>query len=831
MKIQKLKFIVSFIALTFSYFSFGQYSGTVYWDSNGNGKKDKKEKGVFNAVVSNGLQVIKTDAKGNFLLLKWEKARFVTLYPSSGQKAANRFIKITDTKKSYNFGLKAIPKKDKVSFVQISDTETYVYKEWLNNLKAYVKNESPDFVVHTGDICYQSGIKWHSKDVTEKDLGVPVYYCLGNHDLTKGAYGEEYFEKHLGPAWYAIQKGNALYVITPMMGGDYKPGFTRKEIGKWMQNLLNVYPKDMPKYFFNHDLLSNTGNFEFKIDSDNSILLNDYNLKAWVFGHWHINMTKTHKNTSIKSYSTAPASQGGIDSSPSSFRVVTVDSKGNSTSKLVWTYVDKDVQIVSPSDGKVVLNSNGKIPISVNTYSSGAPVDSVKYVLYDADKRHWDAAKLEDEMTVMVQHSDWNWEAEIIPIKNVKNYKVAVNSFLKDGQVLFQQATFSVSDRITSKPNANTTWNNLAGNPQHDAVLKINHNNTYTLQWVKNTGANIYMSSPLIKSNKVFTSTFDDGDAKKNYIICFNAETGEEIWRYQTKNGIKNQMVLADNLVIGTDMQGFTYAINIEDGKLNWEKDLEYDRLSGFVSGIVSDGQTVYTGFGHSLEALDASSGKMLWKNKDWSGGEGTTTTMTLAEDVLITSSNWRALYAHDRKTGKLLWKRADDGLRFRNGTVLYKDGSLWVAENSEGKGTLHQLELKTGKTLKKMRTQMQNRATTTPIITDEHIFIAGSDPGIALYDRNSSKKLWQFNVQPALLYTPQYYSDGQKSIQSTPILVNDTLLFGAMDGWIYNLNAKTGSVLWKTYVGTPIMTSAAVTTDGFFICDFAGNLYKFRSK
>jgi len=350
------------------------------------------------------------------------------------------------------------------------------------------------------------------------------------------------------------------------------------------------------------------------------------------------------------------------------------------------------------------------------------------------------------------------------------------------------------------------------------------------LQWVKNTAANIYMSSPLIQNNKVFTSTFDDGNAEQNHIICFDAETGEELWRHQTKNGIKNQMVVANNLIIGTDMQGFTHALDAKTGKLKWEKDLEYDRLSGFVSGIVTDGKTVYTGFGHSLEALDISSGTMQWKNNEWSGGEGTTSTMTIAEDILITSSNWRALFAHDRKTGKLLWKRADDGLRFRNGTVLYKDGSLWVAENSEGEGTLHQLELKTGKAIKKMSTQMQNRATTTPLLTEKSIYIAGSDPGIASFNRANGKKQWQFNVQPALLYTPQYYSDGQKSIQSTPILVNDALLFGAMDGWIYNLDAKTGSVLWKTYVGAPIMTSPAITTDAFYICDFAGNLYKFKT-
>ena len=100
-------------------------------------------------------------------------------------------------------------------------------------------------------------------------------------------------------------------------------------------------------------------------------------------------------------------------------------------------------------------------------------------------------------------------------------------------------------------------------------------------------------------------------------------------------------MVIAGQLVIGSDMQGWTYAIDIPTGEKVWEVDLNYDRLPGFVTGLVTDGEFVYTGFGSSLSCLNANTGITVWRNEAWDGGEGTTPTMTLAGKTLIASKHW----------------------------------------------------------------------------------------------------------------------------------------------------------------------------------------------
>ncbi len=823
------------ILATISFFfcasvSKAQLHGHVFVDTNNNGQMDPDEHGAKDCVVSDGLNVEKTDKNGNFSLPGWSKQRFVTLYSGANFNCRESFLPISESRKEYVFALTPKERKKQLSFIQISDTETYEYRDWVDQLKQYAQVHQPDFVIHTGDICYQSGMAWHAENITTQKFGVPVYYCLGNHDLIKGDYGEQFFEQCFGPAWYAFEEANTLFVVTPMMGGDYKPSFNREDIGTWLKNLLKAYPAEQPKIFFNHDLLTNGEAFDFKINEEEVISLNESNLKAWLYGHWHNNMAKEHGSSGIMSYGTSTLAAGGIDHSPSGFRVIDVDEQGNTSSHFRWTNLNREIEIVSPQKNMAIQNFAGEIQLAVNVYHTGAEVDSVRYAFYGDEGLNWNSALDQSKWQKMTQESDWTWGTTLTP-KESDHYTLVVNAFLHSGEILNAKHSFSVVQ--SNEANINGQWFNLAGNAAHNPVVDEEHEVPYQLQWTSNIGSNIFMSSPVLYENMLITASFDDGNAKACYLVGLDAVNGKEQWRYHTRNSVKNQVVVAQGIVIATDMQGITYAVDVSTGQLVWERDLHYNRLPGFVSGLVTDGKVVYTGFGKSLSALDVLSGDVLWTNDDWESGEGTTPVMTLADDILITSSQWKAIYAHNLHTGKLLWKRSDADLRFRDGVLSYIDGSLWVTgkgpENAVP-GILHQLELKTGKTIQTYKTGLQQAGTSAPIILKDHFIIAGSHPGIAAVSRETGEQLWLFEVEPALLYTPSYYADRQQSIESTPLLIGDKLVFGAMDGRVYALDADSGKLLWKTKLGAPVVTSAAADGKRFYICDFAGNVYCFTS-
>ncbi|MCT4589495.1 MAG: PQQ-binding-like beta-propeller repeat protein [Carboxylicivirga sp.] len=616
-------------------------------------------------------------------------------------------------------------------------------------------------------------------------------------------------------------------MVTPMMGGDYRPGFNREDIGGWLKNLLNVYDKEQAKIFFNHDLLTNGDEFAFRINDNEKINFNDYNLKAWLYGHLHVNMAKKHGDSEIMSYGTSTLVKGGIDHSPSGFRVVHVDENGETGSEFRWTYLDREIEIASPNKNKVKINENGEVEISVNTYHSGAEIDSVKFAVWGKEGFNWNSSMEFERWQHMTKSSDWNWRSKFTPEEEGK-HELVVDAYLKSGEILHNKTIFFAGNQDNLKVEGE--WWNMGGNKEHNAVVEFNHELPYILKWTANIGSNIFMSSPVVYGNYVMTSGFDDGNADNCFIVCFDASSGKEVWRIKTINGVKNQMVIAKGLLIATDMQGLTYAIDIKSGNLNWKKDLGHNRQPAFVSGIVTDGEAVFTGYGHSLSALDAETGDLIWNSKSWHGGSGATPTMTLTKDVLVVSSHWDAIYGHNPDNGELLWTVRNGSLRFRDGVLAAKDGALWVAErfNSE-EGKFYQLNSLSGEIENSFPTNMQNTGTSAPIILDSMFIVAGSHPGIVAFDRQTKEEIWQFEVGPAMLYTPSYFADRQQSIESTPVLIGDKLVFGAMDGCIYVLDVNTGRLLWKTRLGAPILTSVAVIENGFFICDFAGNIYYFK--
>lgn len=116
---------------------------------------------------------------------------------------------------------------------------------WVDNLRDYSANEKIAFIVHTGDICYESGLNSHIGLLNTALMeDTQIFYGIGNHDLVKGAYGEELFEKLYGPVFYSFDVGNTHYIMTPMLHGDYLPEYTKEDVYRWMKNDLAYVGKE-----------------------------------------------------------------------------------------------------------------------------------------------------------------------------------------------------------------------------------------------------------------------------------------------------------------------------------------------------------------------------------------------------------------------------------------------------------------------------------------------------------------------------------------------------------------------------------------------------------
>lgn len=820
--------LVSIITLLTIKVAFSQkYSGVVFLDANANGIKDINEEGIKDVLISDGLHVVKTDKYGKYTLKGFDNFNFIMAHIPANYKTKKYYHPLKKGIRTYNFAFKPKEKKDNFKFVHVSDTETYEYRDWLNLLKEYAKNETPDFIMHTGDICYKRGMDFHAKNVTEKTLGVPVKYSIGNHDLVAGDYGEQFYEQHFGPVYYSFEEGNVLFISTPMLHGDYKPKYTKKQVYHYLKNLLKHFSKKQPKIIYNHDLLTEKDTFLYGISKNEVINLNDYNLKAWIYGHYHNNNIKEHGASGIKSICTASPVMGGIDHSPSMFRIVHVDKDGTIETELRYTAINKKIKVLTPTQNQVCKLVDGYLPISVNTYHSASKVDSVRYSISNSDFHpSWHDLKVSEGWQPMQQTTSFNWKANWKPEVDAegKEYSIRAQAFLSNGNVIRTKENF-VYTKNTTIANIGKNWENLLENAQHTGDASRVVKPPLKMFWVNNAGASIFMSSPVVAEGKVFVATMDDDNYKKRAILAYDVNTGKQLWQYKIEGSIKNAIAFSNGNIIATDSKGITYAINGNSGKLSWKTNLDYNRMPPFVSGIVTHNNSVYTGFGNALSALNTVSGKVLWKNKDWNNGEGSVPTLTLADNVLIASSHWVSLFGHDAKTGKLLWKNKD--LRFRDATTIFKDGKLYVGSRNK----LFILNHKTGKPIKSKETKFQFSVSSAPLVTNDLIIMATSDNGIAAFNKDNFELVWNYKTKPALIYTSPYTKTNERTVESSPVLSGDIIYFGASDGYFYALDVKSGNEVWKIDVGVPIFSTAAISGNLVFVNDFSGNTYAFTSE
>ena len=804
------------------------YTGHVFVDKNGNGVFDKGEKTLSGVMVSDGLNVVKTKRDGSFTLPGHEKERFIFITTPSGYRTNNAYYRRIETGQTvYDFGVTPynahVGKDGSHRFVHLSDTEISgpgsvdEHTDWVQNLRDYAANEDVAFIIHGGDICYETGLKKHIRLMNTENMNVPVFYSIGNHDLVKGAYGEELFESLYGPTWYSFDVGSVHYVVTPMMGGDYAPSYRPSDVYKWLKNDLAQIPEGKPVIVFNHDLPTVGEDFVFRTKDGVELDLDAYNLKAWLYGHWHI--SHIHKHKKAYSICTSTPIRGGIDHTPSAFRVMNIDGEGNFSSELRYTYMDKALQIASVNDGEAPCTPSGNVLLSVNAYSCVSPVKQMTYTCRLDDGSVLAQKKLE-------QQTDFNWLAEI-PVgsgREGQRMTVRVMAEFANGEVASTERSFTYRpDRTVVR--LGEDWTNLLGNPRHDGVCENTESGTLRLAWVQNVGSNIYMTAPMVYNGNVYMASVDENYSGKASVVCMDAQSGQVRWKFPTHHSVKNTIVAADGVVVAQDVEGHCYALDASTGRLVWEKQLPIEPvLPALIEGLVQKDGVIYAGSGKGLCAIEAKSGKVLWQNADWRQNQGSTATPSVDNDVLICSTHWGALYGNDAKTGKKLWSMEKEGIRHRSSSAVMRGDFFYLTSD----GSLFLMETKTGRILQQKKLPFNVNVASSPLVTDKEIIFGTASDGVVALDRETWAEKWHYRTEKSMIYTAPYVRNPAATVEASPVLVGNMVLVGASDGLLYGLDKESGAVLWSHPVGAPVFASVSVSGNTVFAADYGGNVYAF---
>lgn len=332
---------------------------------------------------------------------------------------------------------------------------------------------------------------------------------------------------------------------------------------------------------------------------------------------------------------------------------------------------------------------------------------------------------------------------------------------------------------------------------------------------------------PLIVGQKVFIATTDDNTSLNTYICAFDFHSGKQLWKFRTENSVKNTIACENGIVVAQDASCNLYALDAASGKRLWQQYINLKNYPYLTEGLTIDKGIVYAGIGAGLSAYDLKTGKVIWTNTDWKQREGSTTTLTIAGDVLISGTQWGGLYGNDIRTGKQLWKLSDNGLGNRGASPVYKDGKLWIISSK----SFFLIEPQTGKVLQQKELSANLDVTSTPLVTEQEIIFGSADRGVIALDKSTLFIKWKAETLPSLVYTAPYSSTPQAGVETSPVSSQGMVYIGASDGYLYAIDQSTGIIKDKLYFGAPVFSTIAVSGNRMIVCDFAGNVYCLSSK
>lgn len=317
-KIIQLSSLILFFTLTVQLTTLAQQtvSGHFYFDKNKNGKLDANERGLKNLLVSNGIEIVKTNKNGKFEIpikkgqsifpilpseykivgediSKVQNANFYYFHPDSAfsaEKKCNFLIQSQTVNNNFKIGA--------IGDIQVDNTEElgFAAKSIGNEL---ANSKDIDFNIILGDLVNDKmELLSPVKDLLES-LPTDSWTLIGNHDrdVSKEEAMNNVFNLHFGADNYAFNQGRIHFIVLnnvfPTGKRTYEGRITDAQL-QFIKNDLSHVDKDRTIVISQHIPMYATRNRDelFK-------LLDGYKNVLVLSGHTHVVSRHFYNNGTI----------------------------------------------------------------------------------------------------------------------------------------------------------------------------------------------------------------------------------------------------------------------------------------------------------------------------------------------------------------------------------------------------------------------------------------------------------------------------------------------------------------------------------------------------
>jgi hypothetical protein len=221
--------------------------GLVFNDLNGDSSHQPGEPGIANVLVSNGLDVVRTDANGRYEIgvradmdltvvqpAGWQVPvdlrmvpQFAYTHKPGGTPEPLRFGGLPDTgpaPSQVNFPLRARSNPDNdFTCAAIGDSQTYSNSELSQFRDSAIADlvrmdlGSNDCLVYLGDVVGDDLEVLERLLEVGSAVGVPQWMALGNHDIdfdaSSDAHSSDSWRRIYGPNYYAFETGQVTFIV------------------------------------------------------------------------------------------------------------------------------------------------------------------------------------------------------------------------------------------------------------------------------------------------------------------------------------------------------------------------------------------------------------------------------------------------------------------------------------------------------------------------------------------------------------------------------------------------------------------------------------------
>jgi outer membrane protein assembly factor BamB len=275
-----------------------------------------------------------------------------------------------------------------------------------------------------------------------------------------------------------------------------------------------------------------------------------------------------------------------------------------------------------------------------------------------------------------------------------------------------------------------------------------------------------------------------------------------EAWSIDTHALIEFPPAIAGGVAYVVNKFGNATAVRLRDRKVLWRRTTDprnHGNPTDVTAPVYHEGKVFFAYLGGDLVAVDAATGKQVWKRNLHAHLESSPMaiggTLYLGDD----KTDVVALRAAD---GKELW-------RFNSPAAIkaspsYHDGRLFVADYE---GSVFALDASNGKPIWRSNTTKVAPFGTggffsSPAIGFGQVYAGRDDGTVYGFDEKTGKVTWSFQTGDFV-----YGSPAIAQVPGTP----PSVYIGAENGRFYALDAQTGKPRWHYDVGGPIPGTATV--------------------